>query len=607
LLWHYWRWGALLAGAPLLIFGVTEMILSYRENSQRLGQIQRAEARAAEGKITEYLAAIERSVRDSASLAFGLSMLGEEERRDEFARLLRLLPPVLELTAVDSRGQEVLFISRSEPDRVGSQRSVQEPGVDSPRSQTLRYGAPSFAEGFDPVVLLSVPGFEPTAPRTLAKLNLRFLFDVVRQVELGPGGTAFVADARGRLIVHPNPSPVLKGSDEKARPLLQAAKGLLPAQPSDPITFQSTGLDGELVFASALRMPTTGWLLVVTQPAERLLADVRVSAVRLVLLLTATILAAFLASAWFARRLGDPILGLATQARELGRGNLDARSYVQTRDEVEELSTAMNQMAEALKRSTSNLEGLVAEKTRELQLANEHKSAFLANVSHELRTPLNAVIGFSEALEEELFGKLNDKQREYVADIKTSGLHLLALINDLLDLSKIEAGRMELDRAVFAVAPVLDGALNLVRSRALQGSVRLSLHAPAAIADFYGDARRMRQILLNLMSNAVKFTRPGGDVTLAVTDSPDMLTLTVTDTGVGIPAEELPRLFEPFTQASSGGDARAEGTGLGLALTKRLVELHGGTIDVTSEPGAGSTFTVHLPRTLETAPGGESS
>jgi signal transduction histidine kinase len=317
------------------------------------------------------------------------------------------------------------------------------------------------------------------------------------------------------------------------------------------------------------------------------------------MLLAAALLAAFLASAWFARRLANPIRTLAWQARAIGRGDLDARSSVHTRDELAELSAAFNQMAESMKESTTNLEGLVARRTQELQLANEHKSAFLANVSHELRTPLNAVIGFSEALEEQLFGALNEKQHEYVGDIKASGLHLLALINDLLDLSKIEAGRMELDRQPFAVAPVVDGVLTLVRARALQGGVQLALQAPPAITDFNGDARRLRQILLNLLSNAVKFTPRGGSATLAVEDSADALTFVIADTGIGIAEEDLPRLFEPFAQASGRSEARAEGTGLGLALTKRLVELHGGTISVASRSGSGSSFKVRLPRLPE--------
>jgi len=600
LFWRYWRWAALLACAPLLVLGATEIVLSYRENSERLNQLQRAEARAALGRIAEYLAGIERSVRDSANLAFGAGLLSDEDRRDEFARLLRLQPAIIDLTAVDANGRELLFVSRSEPDRVGSQRPVE--ALDSIElAKSARYGAADFSGGFDPVVPLLLPGFEPAAPMTLARLNLRFLYDVVKSVELGRGGAAFIADAQGRVIAHPDASWVLKPGATSASPLVATARSLLPERTGEAATFRSIGLAGESVFASTLRIPGPGWMLVVSQPADQLLADVRASALRLALLLAVTILAAFLASAWFARRLANPIRTLAVQARAIGRGDLDARSTVRTRDELAELSAAFNQMAEAMKESTTNLEGLVARRTQELQLANEHKSAFLANVSHELRTPLNAVIGFSEALEEQLFGALNKKQHEYVGDIKSSGLHLLALINDLLDLSKIEAGRMELDRQPFAVAPVVDGVLTLVRARALQGGVTLALQAPQEAADFNGDARRLRQILLNLLSNAVKFTPRGGSATLAVQDSADALTFVVADTGIGIAGEDLPRLFEPFAQASARSEARAEGTGLGLALTKRLVELHGGTIAVSSRHGVGSAFTVRLPRLPEAA------
>ena len=244
----------------------------------------------------------------------------------------------------------------------------------------------------------------------------------------------------------------------------------------------------------------------------------------------------------------------------------------------------------------------IQDKSRQLELANKHKSEFLANMSHELRTPLNAIIGFSEVLSEEMFGDVNDKQREYLLDIHSSGHHLLSLINDILDLSKIEAGRMELDLSSFNLAMLLDNATTLVRERAMRQGLALTLDVPEGIADWVADSRKLKQVVINLLSNAVKFTPAGGRVTLRARALEHAVEIAVIDTGVGIALDQQALVFEEFRQA--GGDVlrKSEGTGLGLALAKRFVELHGGTMRVESAPGQGSTFAFILPhRTLGVA------
>jgi signal transduction histidine kinase len=216
-------------------------------------------------------------------------------------------------------------------------------------------------------------------------------------------------------------------------------------------------------------------------------------------------------------------------------------------------------------------------------------------MSHELRTPLNAVIGFSEVLGEEMFGELNEKQSEYVDDIHTSGRHLLSLINDILDLSKIEAGRMELDVTTFDIREALGNALTLVGERAARGGIVLESEIEESLADMTGDERKVKQILLNLLSNAVKFTPEGGRVTLTAKAADVALVIAVRDTGVGISAEDQEHIFEEFRQVGTDYARKVEGTGLGLTLTRRFVELHGGEIAVESEPGAGSEFLITLP------------
>jgi signal transduction histidine kinase len=236
----------------------------------------------------------------------------------------------------------------------------------------------------------------------------------------------------------------------------------------------------------------------------------------------------------------------------------------------------------------------VEDKSRQLEVASQHKSEFLANMSHELRTPLNAVIGFSEVLTDRMFGELNEKQEEYLKDIYASGTHLLSLINDILDLSKIEAGRMELELSDFDLPTALDNALMLVRERAGRRSIDLHTIIDHRLGEIEGDERKIRQVVLNLLSNAIKFTPEGGRIEVAAVAKDGSIEVSVNDTGVGIAPEDQEAVFEEFRQVGTA-EKKAEGTGLGLTLCRKFIELHGGRIWVKSQVGVGSTFTFTIP------------
>ncbi|HEV8583788.1 MAG TPA: GAF domain-containing protein, partial [Methylomirabilota bacterium] len=237
----------------------------------------------------------------------------------------------------------------------------------------------------------------------------------------------------------------------------------------------------------------------------------------------------------------------------------------------------------------------IEDKSRQLEAANRHKDEFLASMSHELRTPLNAVIGFSEVLLEKMFGEVNAKQEEYLNDILASGRHLLSLINDILDLAKIEAGRMELDVEAFDVAQAVDNAVVLVRERATRKGLTLLTTLDKNLGEIRGDQRKIKQVLLNLLSNAVKFTPEGGQIEVRAQRMPDHVEIAVIDSGIGIAAEDLEAVFEEFRQVGTDYAKKHEGTGLGLTLSRKFVELHGGRIWVKSALGQGSTFAFSLP------------
>src|SRR5437867_405398 len=263
---------------------------------------------------------------------------------------------------------------------------------------------------------------------------------------------------------------------------------------------------------------------------------------------------------------------------------------------VELLKTFATQSALAIQ--NAHLFQEIEEKSRQLEVANRHKSEFLASMSHELRTPLNAVIGVSEVLLERMFGEINAKQEEYLQDILSSGRHLLSLINDILDLAKIEAGRMELEVADFHLPQAIDNSITLVRERAARRAIALEIRVDPRLGAIKGDERKVKQVLLNLLSNAIKFTPEGGHVGVQAGLSDGFAEVAVTDTGVGIAPEDHEAVFEEFRQVGTDYAKKHEGTGLGLTLSRRFVELHGGKIWVKSQLGQGATFTFTLPVNL---------
>ena len=264
---------------------------------------------------------------------------------------------------------------------------------------------------------------------------------------------------------------------------------------------------------------------------------------------------------------------------------------------------------EDIQRMNADLERKVRERTLELEIVNEKlqesnfelkrassmKSEFLANMSHELRTPLNAIIGFSELLLDPGFGALAEEQKDHVEDILGSGRHLLDLINDILDLSKIEAGKMQLNRESFAIAPVVHEAMALLRIEAGKKQIDLTFRIDGDSTDVLADRSKIKQVMYNLLSNAVKFTPSGGRVSLTVNREQELLLVSVADTGIGIGVEDQERIFQAFTQVDGSYARRYQGTGLGLALVKKFIEMHGGQVRVTSTINAGSTFTFRIP------------
>ena len=298
------------------------------------------------------------------------------------------------------------------------------------------------------------------------------------------------------------------------------------------------------------------------------------------------------------------LVGLAYLENRLAIGIFDQRRIRLVQVLAAEAAIGINnaQLFRTLERKVGERTAELREATRAAECAriaaeaaSKAKSDFLANMSHELRTPLNTVIGFSDVLREGLFGPLNERQREYVEDIVASGQHLLDLINDILDISKIEAGRLELQVEEFDLQSALCNAITLVRSRAVAKDLRLELAVDEDLGGVRADARKFKQIMVNLLGNAVKFTPAGGSVRVTASRTNGETKISIDDTGVGIAPEHVERIFEPFYQVASDASTTRAGTGLGLTLCKELIELHGGALAVASQPGKGSSFQFSLP------------
>ncbi len=314
-----------------------------------------------------------------------------------------------------------------------------------------------------------------------------------------------------------------------------------------------------------------------------------------------------------------PVDKLATVTQSVATGDFTKKVDIRSRDELGELGRSVNRMTQSLEIQSEELQGKVEEleqvnqnlqaREHELQMTNQQletanrlKSQFLATMSHELRTPLNSIIGFSELLEDETYGNLNQKQMKYVGNIVVSSKHLLQLINDILDLAKVESGTIEVRPEPLPLADAMSVVKSVVEPLATKKSISLSIDLAEGADMVSADPARFKQILYNLLSNAIKFTPSGGRVSIEAVHNDGVVEISVTDTGIGIGEKDQQRIFSEFLQVEGSYARKYEGTGLGLALTKKLVELHGGRIWVQSSPGRGSRFSFTIPDLKEGSP-----
>ncbi|MBA2295968.1 MAG: HAMP domain-containing protein [Actinobacteria bacterium] len=606
--WKYTAVVAALVAAAIASVGLTELYFTYQDSKRALTRVERDKAFTAATSIEQLMQEILLELETRAQPTKAKGAAGRVERSQDFHRLLGREKLVSELRYLDASGKEQVRINPLELDRLrGGIDLSRSPEFLRARTENRYFGRVYFEDGSQPHMTIAVAERAPGRGVVVAEIDLSFVPQVIERARVGTGGYAYAVDSRGVLVAHPSTDLLLRHTSFASLPQVRAALRGPGHEPADAATI-GHDQNGTEVISAYQTIESLGWHVFVEEPLSEAFAPLKSAIWRTALLLVAFLLLASATSVLLARRLVRPIESIQAAAARIGSGALDMRIENTSRDELGALAEEFNRMAERLGESYSNLEQRVEERTRalataleqldeksrELEAASLHKSEFLANMSHELRTPLNAILGFSQLLREQVFGELNEKQDEYLEDILSSGNHLLALINDVLDLSKVEAGQVELEIAPFSLQEALERGVVMVRERATRDGVRVTLTALPDVETVTGDERRVRQVIFNLLSNAVKFTPAGGAVDVCATQVNGEVRVSVADTGPGIAREDHDRIFEEFQQTEAGA-AQREGTGLGLALSKRLVELHGGRIWVDSELGQGSTFLFTLP------------
>ena len=606
----YAIWLGTLVGGILIAATSVQLYFAYQEIQAAVLHLESAEGARSATRISEFIdRALTEVNRRRASLAFNTTATA----LTRYEELLNLVPEVEAVRYVDATGLELLRVTRIHYDPFPAGRPAyssdqlatpidrsQDPGFLNTRAGQVFVGNVGLLSRTEASVTIAVPE-RANGGVTVATVNLASVFGPVAGIRLGRDGYGYVVDGQGHVIAHPDFNEVFRGTDMTSLPQVQAALAGSPRR-----TMIGKDLSGRAMLVAFEPVAFTNWVVFVEEPLDDLTIEPGASIERAFGILALGLASALLASVVLASRMTRPIDLLRTGARRIASGALEQRIEVDTGDELQDLADEFNDMAARLGESYAVLEqkvearthdlasavAQVDEKNRDLEQASRNKSEFLANMSHELRTPLNSIIGFSELLLDRHADGLTEKQASYVRDIAASGRHQLAVINDVLDLAKVEAGRLDLERSVFAIADAVRDSVALVRARALQRGIALSEEIEHGLGNVDADKRKVKQVIVNLLSNAVKFTPNGGSVHIAGSRSNGEVKIAVTDTGPGIAPGDARLIFKEFGQTAS---ARGhEGTGLGLALAKRIVEMHGGRIWLEGGLGTGSTFVFTL-------------
>jgi signal transduction histidine kinase/CheY-like chemotaxis protein len=562
-----------------------EIAFSYQEQKVSLIRIQREQAESAAAKIGQFIKEIESQVGWTTQLPWTPGTM--DQRRFDGLRLLRQVPAVTELSQLDASGKEQLKVSRLAMDVVASETDFsQDPRFTEAMAHRVYYGGVYFRRESEPYMTLSLAGTGRDAGVSVAEVNLKLIWDVVSQIKVGERGQAYVIDAEGRLVAHPDISLVLRNTDMTKLAQVAAARAAGAGSPATPVQEAVDIRDRKVLTAYAPIAPL-GWLMFVELPVEDAYAPLYAAIERSGALLLAGLALAFFAGLFLARRMVVPIQAIRRGAARIGGGDLSQRISIKTGDELEALADQFNSMAAQLQDSYSGLERKVEERTHQLELANLAKSRFLAAASHDLRQPLQALGLFVEQLRDQM---KTSEGGHLVERIDAAVASMNELFNALLDISKLDAGVLATNVTDLPMASVLKRIETTFAGAAREKGI--SFRVVPSSAWVRSDMILLERILLNLASNAVRYTSSGG-IVIGCRRRGEQIRVEVHDTGPGIPEDQRRNIFGEFYRL--GGQNSHGGLGLGLAIVDRLCGLLEHPIELASTIGKGSTFSVTLP------------
>jgi len=580
-----------LAGVALLVSGAIEIYFSHRQHRATLAEIQRDKAAAAASSVSRYVEDLAHQISEATTPALDTAVSDLEKRRIDYLKLLRLAPAITTLRLVDPHGIERLQVSRMDADRMNGKTDLSgDPGFIAAHDGRVHFSPIYFFEQTEPYMSIAAPDTSEDGAVTLAEVNLKFIWAVVTEIKVGEQGYAYVVDARGRLVAHPDIHRVLQMTDLSGLPQVRAA---LAQRDDTGASLESveSAVDpqGQPVFTAHAAISPLGWYVFVEQPRSEALAPLYASLSRHAIVLLLALGLALLASLLLARSMVAPIRELQSGAQKIGAGNLGHRIHVESGDELQELAEQFNRMGAQLQESYAGLERRIAERTRDLEAANQAKSRFLAAASHDLRQPIHALSLLVAQMRSP--ARLADRN-EIVAQIEAGIAALGNLFDDLLDISKLEAGVVAAQLEDFAISAVL-GAIN-AQFAPLAREKGLRLKVLPVNARVHSDPVLLQRVLSNFVSNAVRYTERGG-VLVGCRRRGANLQIAVWDSGCGIPENHREDIFREFVQLESPDRDRGKGLGLGLAIVARLAPLLGSRVQLRSVPSRGSMFAISVP------------
>jgi signal transduction histidine kinase len=603
LLRHTFLIAVFLVSCGLISSGALELFCRQRESVVSLRALQQEMAKGAAFKIQQYIDTLTQTLRALSQTPQLVAEGITDAYRFQLRRLLRVLPAVTAVTVVDATGQAQLRASRV---ALVSRDPLPTYATDEAFLRAMTgtpfFGRVYFVRQSEPYMRIAVP-IERFAGQVIgaliAEVNLKYIWEVIARIKVGQSGYAYVVSSTGDLIAHPDISLALQKRNLDHLTQVQDALQGVPSRE------KQQNLQGQDVFTTYTAIPALDWIVFVERLRKEAYSTLRASFIRLSLLLLLGLAMAALASGLIHRRFLRPIDTLRRGAEALGGGAWHHRIRLHTGDELEALARTFNRMAEQLHTSYADLERQVEARTQELarsvadlEIASQHKSQFLAHMSHELRTALHAIMSFTQLTLDHQYGEIPERARERLQRVYQSSSHLLKLIETLLDIAKIEAGRLELAIAPYAMRSLVETVASALESQANAKQLRLSVCVGPDLPIGLGDEHRLTQVLFNLVSNAIAYTE-SGEVRIGVEVSKGDFTLTVRDTGPGIAPADQQRIFESFEQAHASTERVRRGAGLGLSICKGIMEMHQGCIGVESRPGEGSVFWCTFPVRLE--------